>query len=136
VVALLDARLRLYRGDNAGALAIAAEIRAQQEDARARGEGDAALSPSEDVLCTMIELAASGAGDAAWDVLEARALSSSVGQEQIEVLEARALAALRRGRRAQATAQLAKALALAERIPTMMGDRLRRWLAEAKGEIG
>lgn len=132
VVTLLEARLRLYRGDEAGALALAADVRADQERARARGDADAALSPSEDVLCAMIELAATDAGDEPWDALEARALHSSVGQEQIEVLEARALAALRRGRRARAAAQLAKARRAADRIHNIMGDRLRRWIAEVE----
>ena len=96
------------------------------------GDGDAALSPSEDVFCAMIELAARDAPAESWAALEDRSARSSVGQEQIEVLEARALTALRRGRRAEAAAQLAKARALAERIPNVMGPRLQRWIAEAE----
>jgi hypothetical protein len=87
------------------------------------------LSPSEDVLCSMIELAAADAGDAPWDALEARSARCSVGQEHIEVLEARALAALRHGRRVEARAQLEKAIHVANLIPNVMNSRLRRRLA-------
>lgn len=78
------------------------------------------------------ELAATGAEDAAWDALEARSATCSVGQERIEVVEARALAALRRGRRADAAHDLARAVELSTRIPNMMRGRLQRWLAEAR----
>ena len=111
---------------------LAAEVRSKQAESRVRGDGDAALSPSEDIFCAMIELAARDAPADAWDALEERSARSSVGQERIEVLEARALTALRRGRRADAAAQLAKARALAERIPNVMGPRLQRWIAEAE----
>ncbi|XXX81483.1 protein kinase [Sorangium sp. So ce134] len=124
-VALLNARLRLYRGDEAGARGIVLRLRAAQEEA-----GCEALKPSEDVLCAMIELATRDDDRAAWAALEERSARFSVGQERIEVLEARALAALRRGRHADARAQLERALAAASTIPTVMGGRLRRWCAE------
>jgi tetratricopeptide (TPR) repeat protein len=136
VVALLDARIRLYRGDEAGARAIAAEIRAREAEARARGAADAVMSPSEDVLCSMVELAAGDAGDAAWDELTARSARVSVGQEHVEVLEARALSALRRGRPAEARRELEKALRAASRIPCAMGDRLRRRLGALERPAG
>ncbi|WP_437277542.1 protein kinase [Sorangium sp. So ce375] len=124
-LALLSARLRLYQGDEAGAREIALRLRPAQEEA-----GCEALKPSEDVLCAMIELATRDDDRAAWAALEERSARCSVGQERIEVLEARALAALRRGRHADALSQLERALAAASTIPTVMGGRLRRWHAE------
>jgi hypothetical protein len=123
VVELLRARIELYRGHQAAARALAERIRSEQS----RG---AELSPSEDVLCTMVELGAGEADEAAWEALEARSAGCSVGQERIEVLEARALTSLRRGRFADARRQLEKALAEATRIPNVMAPRLRRSLAE------
>ncbi|WP_437588673.1 serine/threonine-protein kinase [Sorangium sp. So ce1000] len=123
-VALLAARLRLYQGDEAGARGIALRLRAAREEA-----GREAMKPSEDVLCAMIELATRDDDRAAWAALEERSARCSVGQERIEVLEARALSALRRGRHAEARAQLERALAAASTIPTVMGGRLRRWHA-------
>jgi len=136
-VLALQGRLRLYQGDVAGAREAAAEVRAYQNDTQARGDAaDEALSPSEDVLCAMIELATAECEDAAWDALEACSAVCSVGQERIEVLEARALAALRRGLFAQARQQLGKALIASGKIPNVMEGRLRRWLAEAERQAG
>ncbi|MGK4007462.1 protein kinase [Sorangium sp. So ce1036] len=125
-VTLLTARLRLYRGDEARARAAVQRLRAAS-----RGAFGEALSPAEDVLCAMVELATSEEDDAAaWAALEERSRRCSVGQERIEVLEARALALHRRGRRAEARAQLERALAAAATIPNVMGGRLRRWHRE------
>ncbi|AKT43652.1 protein kinase [Chondromyces crocatus] len=132
VIPLLEARMRLYQGDEAGAATVATDVRARSEESRRRGAVDAALTPSEDVLCTMIALAGSDAEDAAWDALETRSQTASVGQERLEVLEVRALAALRRGRRDDAARHLLRALTLAERIPNAMRARLERRLAEAR----
>ena len=101
-----------------------------QEQARAEGRADALMVPSEEVLCAMIDLAHAGRpSDAAWDALVDRSAQSSVGQEHIEVLEIRAVTALRCGRLAAARSALAAALLAAERIPNVMGDRLRRHAA-------
>jgi eukaryotic-like serine/threonine-protein kinase len=132
VVALLLARVRLYRGEEEVARAIVARIRERQAETAAKSEADTLMAPSEEVLCSMIDLSIGDAGDAAWDELEARSARYSVGQEQIEVLEARALAALRRGRAERARRKLEQALDLASRIPNVMGARLRRWLDEAR----
>ena len=129
VVKLLEARLRLYRGEEAEARAVATGLLRESDAARAAGLPDPLQVPSESVLCSMIDLATRDADDAAWDALEERSALFSVGQEHIEVLEARALAALRRGSRVEARARLLRAIAAAERIPNGMGDRLRRALA-------
>ncbi|MDI1448547.1 serine/threonine-protein kinase [Polyangium sp. 6x1] len=122
MLALLDARIALVRGDARTARAIASALRG----------GAAEMSPSEDVLCAMIELATGdGEGsfsdvDAAWEALEARSARESVGQEHIEVLEARAMHASRLGHRERAMRQLDEAIAAASRIPNVMSERLRR----------
>jgi len=122
LLALLTARICLLRGDESQARSMAATLRA----------GGGEMSPSEDVLCAMVELSTRSEEDAdeeleaAWDTLEARSARDSVGQEHIEVLEARAIQAYRRGNRDAAARQLEKAFAAASRIPNVMGERLRR----------
>jgi eukaryotic-like serine/threonine-protein kinase len=133
VTLLLEARFRLYHGDEAEARALFQRIREGQVRAREGGRADALMVPSEEVLCAMIDLATRKvihADDAAWDELVVRSAQSSVGQEHIEVLEMRAVAALRRGRPAAARRALDAALEAAARIPNVMGDRLRRLTIE------
>ena len=132
VVALLEARLRLYCGEEEAARAIVARIREQQAEASAKGQTDMLMAPAEEVLCSMVELSMGDAEASAWDELEARSARCSVGQEQIEVLESCALAALRRGRAERARRKLEQALVLASRIPNVMDKRLHRWLDEAR----
>jgi serine/threonine protein kinase/tetratricopeptide (TPR) repeat protein len=134
-VTLLDARVHLFRGDEDEARALASRLRRESDAAKAAGARDPLQVPSEDVLCTMIDLATGDADAAAWDALEQRSAVFSVGQEHVEVLEARALAALRRGDLAAARAQLLRAIAAAARIPNVMGERLRRALAAASPEL-
>jgi tetratricopeptide (TPR) repeat protein len=130
VVALLEARLRLFRGDEAGAAAIASRIRERQASLRSRDEPDALMAPSEDVICAMVELATRDADDAAWEALEVRSERYSVGWERIEVVETRAVWAQRRGRLEEARHHLLRATDLAAAIPNAMGARLRRRLNE------
>ncbi|WP_437287787.1 serine/threonine-protein kinase [Sorangium sp. So ce406] len=132
VALLLKARFLFYCGEEDEARALFERMRATQEEARAEGRADALMVPSEEVLCAMIGLATGDGGDGsdgAWDALVDRSAKSSVGQEHIEVLELRAVTALRRGRLAAARAALSAALRAAERIPNVMGDRLRRHAA-------
>ncbi|WP_437733882.1 serine/threonine-protein kinase [Sorangium sp. So ce1335] len=129
VALLLKARFLFYCGDEAEARALFERMLDMQDLARAEGRADALMVPSEEVLCAMIGLATGDGGDGAWDALVDRSAQSSVGQEHIEVLEIRAVAALRRGRLAAARAALSAALRAAERIPNVMGDRLRRHAA-------
>ena len=130
VVQLLEARVALYRGDAGGAAALVGAIRAEQAEARARGTE--ILSPSEEVLCSMVELATTDAPGERWDELVTRSARCSVGQERIEVLEARALTSLRRGRRQDAARQLEVALDVASRVANVMTVRLRRTLDAMK----
>lgn len=127
-VTLLDARVRLYRGERAAARALSLDLRRASDAAKAEAQRDPLQVPSEDVLCAMIDLATRDADDAEWDALEQRSILFSVGQEHLEVLEARALAALRRGDLAAARAQILRAIEAAARIPNGMRERLRRTL--------
>ncbi len=126
VLALLEARFACYRGDHASAESITRAIRERQTRARAEGRTDALMVPSDDVLCSMVELSIHDGSAAEWDDLEARSASSSVGQERIEVIESRAMTALRHGRSEAARRALERAFALAATIPNVMGERLRR----------
>jgi tetratricopeptide (TPR) repeat protein len=136
VVALLEARLCLHRGDEAAAGAIVARIRARQAEAAEKGWTDMLMVPSEEVLCATVELATRGAEAAEWDDLEALSARFSVGHERIEVLEARACAALRRGRAGEAARKLEEAIEASSRAPNPMGERLARRLAEARSAAG
>jgi hypothetical protein len=135
VVALLEARLQLYLGDEAAARAIVDRIRAAQEQARASAQTDMLMAPAEEVLCDAVDLATRDADAAAWDAIEERSARSSVGQERLEVLDLRALAALRRGHAGEAASVLSRALAAAARIPNVMGTRLRRRLDAAEAQL-
>lgn len=134
VVALLEARLRLYTDDMESAAAIVGLIRARQAEARTRGEPDPLPAPSADVLCEAIELAVGGGTPAQWDELESRSERFSFGQERIEVIEARAAAAEHLGQREEARRHLGRARELARKIPNAMGARLARRLGDLDGE--
>jgi hypothetical protein len=82
------------------------------------------------IACDMVELVTRAATEAEWDELEARSGRFSFGQERLEVIEARAAAAARRGALEDARRHLARALADAAGMPTVMGARLQRRLAE------
>ncbi|MDC3954329.1 serine/threonine-protein kinase [Polyangium jinanense] len=126
VIALLDGRLRYFRGDLEGAREAAARIREQA--------GPTLPVPAEDVLCVMLELATSDADDAAWDALEARSREFSVGQERLEVTEARGLSALRRGRAADARRHFERALEIGRTLPNVMTPRIERLLARTRAD--
>ncbi|HRI71774.1 MAG TPA: hypothetical protein PK156_46395, partial [Polyangium sp.] len=117
---LLEARIALYRGDGAHARTLAQRL---------RGESAAPLAaPSDDVLCSMVELATSDGDDAAWDELEARAARFHVWQERIEVIEARAMAEARRGCVDAARKHYERAVELAGQIPNVLRERIVRGL--------
>ncbi|WP_437600043.1 protein kinase [Sorangium sp. So ce590] len=126
VVQLLQARLLLYQGEEGRAREIIEPIRAQQTNAAAAGGEQTAMTPAEEVLWSMIDLATREASDEEWDELEQRSTRHFVGQEQIEVIEARARARSRRGRNEEGKAALARAIEAAGRIPNVMRERLER----------
>jgi tetratricopeptide (TPR) repeat protein len=119
---LLEGRIALYRGDIEQARSLAQRV---------RGEGAAPLTvPSDDVLCSMIELATSEADDVAWDALEQRSTRYSFGPERIEVIEARGIVEARRGRLDAARGHFERAAELARQIPNVLRDRILRRLAQ------
>jgi tetratricopeptide (TPR) repeat protein len=120
---LLEARIALYRGEISKARELALHV---------RGEGAAPLTvPSDDVLCSMVELATSDADDAAWDALEERSSTRfSAGQERIEVIEARGMFEARRGRLDAARRHYERAAELAGQVPNVLRDRILRRLAQ------
>ena len=134
IVPLLRARLRFHQGDVDGAGAIVRAIRSRQDEARRRGQSEMLMVPSEDVLCSAVELGAGDAGDAAWDELEERSARCSVGQERVEVIEFRGLAASRGGRHTEARRHLERALALSSSLHSVpLEQRVRRELGALPG---
>jgi hypothetical protein len=131
-VALLQARLRHYRGQVSEAREDVARIRATHHEAASSGQLDLVMAPAEEVLCDTIDLATRDATHTEWDALEDRSAGCSVGMEHVEVLEARAISALRGGRAEEAVARLERALEVAERTANAMRARLARGLAEAR----
>ena len=135
-VALLDARLHVYRGEERAAGEIVARIRARQQDARDSGAPDTRFPPSDDVLCATIELSQRGADAGEWSALEARAERHCVAQELLEVIEARGVAAARQGRLVEARAHLERALALTKTVPNAMGGRIAGRIAQLERAMG
>jgi tetratricopeptide (TPR) repeat protein len=134
IVDLFLARVKLYNGDIHDARTIVQRVRAGQGEAREKQNGIEILSPSEDVLCAMVELATATPSPAAWDEIEARSVAYSFGQEQIEVIEARALWAIRFADYAEAERCLKRAISLSSRVQTVMGPRLQRAFAVVRHE--
>ena len=130
VTALLEAKLHLYRGEEADVRAILAKIRRREAEAQAQGEADALLVPTEEVAWSMLDLATRGAEDGAWDDLEARAQRYAQGYEQIEVVETRAMWTARQGRAAEARRHLERAHEMCSHVPNPLAARVERRLRE------
>jgi hypothetical protein len=127
---VLLARILWGAGDRAGAHELAADVKAQQAICRAEGKSDLLLPPNDEVLLDMLLLVLSGGSAAEWEALIERARPVAQGQEIIELLEVAGIAALARADRASARRFWTDALALGERIPNVMSDRIRRRLAD------
>jgi tetratricopeptide (TPR) repeat protein len=125
---LLQARLHLRREELAEAAAIAVDLR--RREVAEREAGRTLLVPVEEIVCSLVELATSGAGEDAWAALEVHAEEAGFGPERIEAIEARALAAARRGLFAEAKEHLIRAVALGEIIPCPMSLRVAKRLTE------
>jgi hypothetical protein len=91
------------------------------------------LVPNDEALLDMILLVLSGGSAAEWDALIERASAVAQGQEIIEVLEVAGVAALAAAERIRARRFWTDALALGERIPNVMSERIRRRLAALDG---
>jgi hypothetical protein len=102
--------------------AIGERIAAARREGRRNGE----FAPYEQILFEAVDLAISGAAASAWTALEERSARDSVEQEPIEIADLHGLAARRAGRAAEAELSFARAMHLAERIPNVIGHRIRR----------
>jgi len=71
-----------------------------------------------------------GDGAAEWDTLIGRAREVAQGQELIEALEVAGIAASRRDDRVAASRWWQEALQAGERIPNVMGERIKGRLSE------
>jgi tetratricopeptide (TPR) repeat protein len=89
------------------------------------------FSASESVLLSLVELATRPATAEEWQALQTASDECSVEQEPLEVLEIQALARHRKGERQEAVRLLEEALRRAERLPNIMGARLRHSLRQA-----
>ncbi|WP_420806666.1 serine/threonine-protein kinase PknK [Hyalangium minutum] len=124
---LLDARVLAWEGKYAQAMERLAQVRG----VLSRQRQASALSASEEVLFSMVELTTQDASQEAWQQLRLRSAEVSMEQEPLEVLEMMGLAALRRGEREEAVRVLKEALERAATIPNLMEGRLRRALERA-----
>jgi tetratricopeptide (TPR) repeat protein len=130
--AVLLARILWGQGDAAGAATLVEEVRAQQIAVRAEAKSELLLQPNDEMLLDLIELVINHASAARWEPLMARARSVAQGQELIEALELAGLAARQRGDLEGARRWWREALAAGERIPNVMGERIRRRLGEVE----
>jgi tetratricopeptide (TPR) repeat protein len=133
---LLEARLLAYLGRDQEARALFEAISGMHAEAERSGNRDAALVPSERVLLTLIDLCTREASDEEWADLHAHARTDSYESEAVEVVEMTALTLARRGRLDRARQMLEEALALAEKIPNVMGKRLAEAQARLQGAAG
>ncbi|MCP3104490.1 protein kinase [Myxococcus sp. K15C18031901] len=124
---LLQARTMAWTGRQTRARELLAQVRQVLSEGRTGAE----LSPSEEVLFAMVELATRDATPEAWEALRERSAQVSMEQEPLEVLEMMGLAALRRGDRDAARRILEQALGHAALLPNLMEGRIRRSLARA-----
>ena len=133
---LLEARLLVYLGRDAEARRLFEEMAAGQAEATRTGDGPAIFIPSEQVLLRLVDLCTRDATDKEWADLHARARTDAYESEAVEVVEMTALTLARRGQLDRARATLEEALALAEKIPNVMGKRLAQAQARLRAAAG
>jgi serine/threonine protein kinase/tetratricopeptide (TPR) repeat protein len=125
---LLQARAMAWTGRHARGREVLAQVRQVLAD----GRHGVDLSPSEEVLFAMVELATREATAEAWRALRERSSQVSVEQEPLEVLEMMGLAALRRNDFDEAARVLQEALERAIHVPNLMEGRIRRSLERVR----
>jgi tetratricopeptide (TPR) repeat protein len=126
---LLLARIEAYRGHEARARELLDEVRRIVVHTKGELPQSDVLTPSEEVLCDMVDLATREATQTEWQVLLERSSRDSVEQEPIEVADLYGTWALRRGRMDEAQRAFAEAARRAARIPNIMDRRVQQGLA-------
>ncbi|MCG8422377.1 MAG: protein kinase [Proteobacteria bacterium] len=125
---LLAARWLLFQGRAAEAHELVCDIRTPGSKAE--------WVPREQVQLDMVELATSGASEARWADLRARAAKyCHLLWEHVEVVEAQALAHWRSGQLDRAVAALEEAAKLAGQRPHLIHYRLERALRRVRDEL-
>ncbi|MGE5049126.1 MAG: ATP-binding protein, partial [Deltaproteobacteria bacterium] len=114
------ARIEAYRGNEAEARELLRRIDAAVERARVEGRASGSLSPSEQILRSMVDLATRDSAVEDWEALLARSARESVEQEPIEIADLYGTWALRRGKGEEARRAFEEAAARASRIPNIM----------------
>jgi hypothetical protein len=107
------------------------DVRKHQATARAAGQNELLLQPNDEMLLDMITLVLEQGAAEPWEALMERARGVAQGQELIEALEVAGVAALARGDGGAARKWWQEALQAGERIPNVMGGRIRQRLAAA-----
>jgi hypothetical protein len=126
--AVLLARILWTQGAEAEARATIERIHSHQVAARAAEQRELLLPPNDEMLLDMTTLLVDDGDAAAWEALVARARQVAQGQEIVEVLELAGVAAERRGELAGARRWWQEALEVGQRIPNVMGQRIRQRL--------
>src|SRR6266851_4339646 len=129
-IALLAlARIEAYRGRDGESRELLRRIEESLQNALNEGRASGALTPSQAVLVSMVDLATRESTAADWDALLERSARDSIEQEPIEVAEVYGTWALRRGRMEEARRAFEEAARRAARIPNVMEARVQRGLA-------
>ena len=130
------ARIKAYRGDVEGALALVEKISQKQELLKADPKAGEPLPLDGQFLLDDVALWCRGASDADFDALleKGRALPLQP-PDIVEIMEFKALSAVRTGRREDGVRFLEAALAEAEKNAQVVADRLRRQLQRVAATI-
>jgi tetratricopeptide (TPR) repeat protein len=127
------ARIEAYRGHERETRDLLRRVERALQIAAREEQASAALTPSQRVLVSMLDLATREATTAEWEALLERSARESIEQEPIEVADLYGTWALRRGRIEEARRAFEEAARRAERIPNVMEGRVQRGLAATAG---
>jgi len=128
VATVVLARVHAYAGEVEEARNMLRRIESAVQAALAEGQASGALTPSQEVLVSMVDLATRESTTAEWQALLERSGRDSIEQEPIEVADLYGTWALRRGRIEEARRAFEEASARASRIPNVMEARVRKGL--------
>jgi tetratricopeptide (TPR) repeat protein len=128
VATIVLARVHAYAGQEAEGRNMLRRIEAAIQATPSQGRGSGALTPSQEVLVSMVDLATRDSTSPEWQALLERSARDSIEQEPIEVADLYGTWALRRGRIEEARRAFEEAAARAARIPNIMESRVRKGL--------